>query len=65
VKNVPLSMAPKESQDALKEYGRPEYDKWLAEFPHRQSLEPKAQVEAYRIWDRDRRRNRDSTSLVP
>jgi putative spermidine/putrescine transport system substrate-binding protein len=51
VKNVPLSMAPKESQDALKEYGRPEYDKWLAEFPHTQSLEPKAQVEAYRIWD--------------
>jgi putative spermidine/putrescine transport system substrate-binding protein len=51
VKNVPLSMAPKESQDALKEYGRPEYDKWLAEFPHTQSLEPKAQVDAYRIWD--------------
>ena len=39
VKNVPLSMAPKESQDALKEYGRPEYEKWLAEFPHTQSLE--------------------------
>ena len=51
VRNVPLSMAPKESQDALKEYGRPEYEKWLAEFPHTQSLEPKAQVEAYRIWD--------------
>ena len=51
VKNVPLSMAPKESQDAIKEFGRPEYDKWLAEFPHTQSLEPKAQVEAYRIWD--------------
>ena len=51
VKNVPLSMAPKESQDALREYGRPEYEKWLAEFPHTQSLEPKAQVEAFRIWD--------------
>jgi putative spermidine/putrescine transport system substrate-binding protein len=51
VKNVPLSMAPKESQDAIKEYGRPEYEKWLAEFPHTQSLEPKAQVDAYRIWD--------------
>ena len=33
VKNVPLSMAPKESQDAIKEFGRPEYDKWLAEVP--------------------------------
>jgi putative spermidine/putrescine transport system substrate-binding protein len=29
----------------------PEYDKWLAEFPHTQSLPPKAQVDAYRIWD--------------
>ena len=51
VKNVPLSMAPKESQDAIKEFGRPEYDKWLAEFPHTQSLEAKAQFDAFRIWD--------------
>src|SRR5262249_12844176 len=51
VKNVPLSMAPKESQEAIKEYGRPEYEKWLAEFPHTQSLPPAAQVEAFRIWD--------------
>jgi putative spermidine/putrescine transport system substrate-binding protein len=51
VKNVPLSMAPKASQDAVNEYGRPEYDKWLAEFPHTQSLPPAAQVEAFRIWD--------------
>ncbi|HVE89838.1 MAG TPA: extracellular solute-binding protein [Burkholderiaceae bacterium] len=51
VKNVTLSMAPKESQDALKEFGRAEYDGWLAQFPHTQSLEPKAQVEAFRIWD--------------
>ena len=51
VKNVSLSMAPKESQDAVKEFGRPEYDKWLAEFPHTQSLPPAAQVEAFRIWD--------------
>jgi putative spermidine/putrescine transport system substrate-binding protein len=51
VKNVPVSMAPKESQDLLKEYGRPEYDQWLKEFPHTQSLEAKAQVEMFRIWD--------------
>jgi putative spermidine/putrescine transport system substrate-binding protein len=51
IKNVTLSMAPKDSQDALKEFGRPEYDQWLKEFPHTQSLEPKAQVEAFRIWD--------------
>jgi putative spermidine/putrescine transport system substrate-binding protein len=51
VKNVTLSMAPKESQDAIREYGRPEYDQWLKQFPHTQSLEAKAQVEAFRIWD--------------
>ena len=51
VKNVPLSMAPKESQDLVKEYGRPEYEGWLAQFPHTQSLPPQAQVEAFRIWD--------------
>jgi len=51
VKNVSLSMAPQASQDAIKEYGRPEYEGWLKEFPHTQSLPPKAQVEAFRIWD--------------
>jgi putative spermidine/putrescine transport system substrate-binding protein len=51
VKNVSLSMAPQESQAAIKEFGRPEYEKWLGEFPHTQSLPPQAQVEAFRIWD--------------
>ena len=51
IKNVTLSMAPKDSQDALREFGRPEYDQWLKQFPHTQSLEAKAQVEAFRIWD--------------
>jgi putative spermidine/putrescine transport system substrate-binding protein len=51
VKNVPLSMAPQASQDAIKEYGRPEYEGWLTQFPHTQSLPPQAQVEAFKIWD--------------
>lgn len=51
VKNVPVTMAPAESQAALKEFGRPEYEGWLKEFPHTQSLEAKAQVDAFRIWD--------------
>ena len=51
IKSVSLSMAPKESQDTIKEYGRPEYDAWLAQFPHTQSLPPQSQVEAFRIWD--------------
>jgi len=51
VKGVTLSMAPKESQDAINEFGRPEYEQWLKEFPHTQSLEAKAQVEMFRLWD--------------
>jgi putative spermidine/putrescine transport system substrate-binding protein len=51
VKGVTLAMAPKESQDAIKEFGRPEYEGWIAQFPHTQSLVPKAQVDAFRIWD--------------
>jgi len=51
VKGVTLAMAPKESQDAINEFGRPEYDQWLKEFPHTQSLEAKAQVEMFRLWD--------------
>ncbi len=51
VKGVTLSMAPKESQDAINEYGRPEYAKWIEQFPHTQSLEAKGQVEMFRIWD--------------
>ena len=53
VKNVPLSMAPKESQDAIKEFGRPEYDTWLTQYPHVPTLDAKAIVEAYRRWDSD------------
>ena len=51
VKNVPLSMAPKESQDALKEFGRPEYETWLKQYPHVPTLEARAVVEAFRRWD--------------
>src|SRR5438105_7662565 len=53
VKNVPVSMAPQESQDVLKEYGRPEYDEWLAKFPHAQPLDAKAMVDAFRKWDQE------------
>jgi len=51
VKNVPVSMAPKESQDVIKEYGRPEYEGWIAKFPHAQPLDSKPMIEAFRIWD--------------
>jgi len=53
VKDVPISLAPKESQDVLKEYGRPEYDAWLAKYPHAQPLDAKALVDAFRKWDQE------------
>ncbi len=53
VKNVPVTMAPQASQDALKEFGRPEYDQWLAEFPHALPLDAKPMVEAFRKWDQE------------
>jgi putative spermidine/putrescine transport system substrate-binding protein len=53
VKGVTLDMAPKESQDAIREFGRSEYDTWLAQFPHVPTLEAKAVVEAFRRWDSD------------
>ena len=53
VKNVPLAMAPKASQDVIKEFGRPEYERWLTQFPHVQPLETKAMVDAFRRWDQE------------
>jgi putative spermidine/putrescine transport system substrate-binding protein len=53
VKNVPVTMAPKESQDVLKEFGRAEYDGWLAGFPHALPLDAKNMVEAFKKWDQD------------
>jgi putative spermidine/putrescine transport system substrate-binding protein len=53
VKDVPVSMAPPESQQALKEFGRPEYDKWIAENPLETPLDAKGQVAAFRKWDEE------------
>jgi putative spermidine/putrescine transport system substrate-binding protein len=53
VKDVPLSMAPKASQDAIAEFGRPEYDDWIKNNPVELPLEPEALVAAFRRWDED------------
>lgn len=53
VKDVPLSMAPKESQDVLKEYGRPQYDKLIADHPVEVHLTPRRLVAAFRRWDQE------------
>lgn len=51
VKNVTLDMAPPESQKAIKEFGRPEYEKLIAEAPLETPLEPETMVVAFRMWD--------------
>jgi len=53
VKDITLQMAPKQSQDVIAKYGRPEYAKWLAEYPHVQPLSAKAMVAAFAKWDRE------------
>jgi putative spermidine/putrescine transport system substrate-binding protein len=53
VKGVTLAMAPKASQDVIKQFGRPEYDQWLAKFPHQPPLEAKAMVAAFHRWDEE------------
>jgi putative spermidine/putrescine transport system substrate-binding protein len=53
VKGVTLDMAPEESQKAIKEFGRPEYDKLIAEHPLETPLEPDQMVLAFRRWDEE------------
>lgn len=52
-KNVTLDMAPLESQAAIKEFGRPQYAKWIAENPIEVPLEPEKMVMAFRRWDQE------------
>jgi len=51
VKNVPLSLAPKASQDVIAEFGRPEYADLIANNPIELPLKPEKMVVAFRKWD--------------
>ncbi|MEU8819407.1 extracellular solute-binding protein [Actinoplanes sp. NPDC048796] len=53
VKDVTLDMAPAESKQAIEEYGRPEYDKLIADHPLEVPLDAKALVAAFDKWDRE------------
>lgn len=53
VKDVPLSMAPPESQQALNEFGRPEYEQLIANNPLEVPLDAKSLVAAFDKWDRE------------
>lgn len=51
VKNVPLSLAPKRSQEVIAEFGRPEYAELIAKNPIELPLKPDRMVVAFRKWD--------------
>jgi putative spermidine/putrescine transport system substrate-binding protein len=53
VKGVTLEMAPEESQKAIKEYGRPEYEQLIASAPLETPLDPEPLVQAFRRWDEE------------
>lgn len=53
VKDVPLSMAPQESQDLIKKFGRPIYDELIKSQPLEIPLEADAMVSAFDLWDRN------------
>jgi putative spermidine/putrescine transport system substrate-binding protein len=53
VKGVTLDQAPAKSQQAIKEYGRPEYDALIADNPVEVPLDAKSLVAAFDRWDRE------------
>ncbi|MEV0290887.1 MULTISPECIES: extracellular solute-binding protein [unclassified Kribbella] len=53
IKGVELSQAPQDSQDAISEFGRPEYDKLIADHPTEVPLDAKSLVAAFDKWDRE------------
>jgi len=52
VNGVTLDMAPAKSQDAIKNFGRPEYDEWIPKYPTATSLPAADQVKAFDTWDK-------------
>jgi putative spermidine/putrescine transport system substrate-binding protein len=51
VTDVPLSAASAESQAVVRDYGRPQYDRWIADRPVQTPLTPDRLVAAFRRWD--------------
>ena len=49
--DVPLAAASAESQAVVRDYGRPQYDRWIAERPLATPLTPDRLVAAFRRWD--------------
>src|SRR5258706_12854936 len=53
VKDVDISKAPDASQKILKDFGRPEFDKWIADTKVVLPLDAKNLVIAFAKWDKE------------
>ncbi len=53
VKGVTLELAPEESQKAIQEFGRPEYEQLISGNPLETPLDPEPMVQAFRRWDEE------------
>ena len=53
IKDVPIEMAPKDSQDTFKRFGRAEYAAMIADNPIEPPLDAKPLVVMFEKWDRD------------
>ena len=52
VKDVTIAQAPVSSQQVVSEYGVPDFDTWMTEYPMKNSLPATAQVTAFDLWDK-------------
>ncbi|WP_214416583.1 extracellular solute-binding protein [Sphaerisporangium fuscum] len=53
VKGVTIDMAPPESRQAIRDFGRPEYDRLIEQNPKQTPLDAKALVAAFDKWDKE------------
>jgi putative spermidine/putrescine transport system substrate-binding protein len=52
VKGVTIAQAPAKSQQAITQYGDPDFDTWMTSDPTKNSLPAAAQVTAFDLWDK-------------
>jgi putative spermidine/putrescine transport system substrate-binding protein len=52
IKDIPLTLAPADTQKKVTAAMRPEYDKAIKDFPNETSLDPAAMVVAFDMWDK-------------
>lgn len=53
IKDVPLTLAPSQSREAIEEFGRDEYEDLIANSPLEVPLDAQALVAAFERWDRE------------